>query len=88
VAYAIEALTGARTGEVSALCWRQYDPRCQPLGKLTIECAYDTRSHKVKPTKTERVREAPVHPSLAEVLATWKLSGGPGSSAEYLPPTT
>jgi integrase len=75
VAYAIEFLTGARTGEVSALCWRHYDPKLGPLGRLAIEVAYNTRTHTVKETKTERARQAPVHPTLAKVLATWKLSG-------------
>jgi integrase len=74
VGYALEFLTGMRTGEVSALCWRHYET-AQPLGKLVVEVAYNTRTHEVKATKTERPRKVPVHPTLAKVLATWKLSG-------------
>jgi len=40
-----------------------------------IEVAYNSRLCVEKGTKTERPREVPVHPTLAKVLASWKLSG-------------
>ena len=42
------------------------------LGKLVIEKSYST---KMKGTKTENPREMPVHPTLARILAEWRLSG-------------
>ncbi len=75
VGYALEFLTGARPGEVSALRWRHHDPKVQPLGKLKVEVAYNSRLRREKGTKTERPREVPVHPTLAKVLASWKLAG-------------
>jgi len=40
-----------------------------------IEKSYSTKKRRVKGTKTENPREMPVHPTLAKILATWKLSG-------------
>jgi hypothetical protein len=37
--------------------------------------SYDFKHKRVKDTKTERPREVPVHPTLAKVLAEWKLAG-------------
>jgi integrase len=68
-------LGAMRFGESAALTWRDYDPTCTPLGKLVIEKSYSTKKRKVKGTKTENPREMPVHPTLARILATWKLSG-------------
>jgi integrase len=75
VLYALEFFTGMRCGEAAALPWRAYDPKPEPLGRLLVATSYDTRSRKVKGTKTDQPREVPVHPMLARVLASWKLSG-------------
>jgi integrase len=72
--YAFGLLAGMRPGEASVLRWRHYDPTTQPLGKLTVALAYNTRKHRAKSTKTDAVRSVPVHPALAAMLATWKLS--------------
>jgi len=68
-------LGAMRFGEAAALTWRDYDPTCEPLGKLVIEKSYSTKKRKVKGTKIENPREMPVHPTLARILAEWKLSG-------------
>jgi hypothetical protein len=46
-----------------------YDATLEPLGRLMIATSYDTGR-----TKTEVTRRVPVHPTLAKVLASWKLS--------------
>ena len=73
--YALEFLTGARPSEVSLLTWASYDTETEPLGKLVVAFAYDRRNKKVKSTKTQVTREVPVHPTLAKILAEWKLGG-------------
>lgn len=73
--YAFELLAGMRPGEGAALRWRHYDPTKQPLGKLTVAHAYNTRKNRAKGTKTDTVRSVPVHPTLAAMLAEWKLHG-------------
>src|SRR5262249_30179234 len=75
VAYALEFLTGLRTGEASALKWEDYEPNVEPLGRLHCYASYSTEHDAVKQTKTEAPKEIPVHPVLAKVLASWKLSG-------------
>lgn len=64
VLYALKAIGGLRHGEAAGLTWRQYDATLEPLGALTLER-----------TKTQVPRRVPVHPTLARVLAEWKLSG-------------
>ena len=68
-------LGAMRFGEAAALTWRDYDAASSPLGKLVIEKSYSTKKRKVKGTKTDNPREMPVHPTLARILAAWKLSG-------------
>ena len=68
-------LGAMRFCDAAALTWRDYDPTCTPLGKLVIEKSYRTKKRKAKGTKTENPREMPVHPTLARILAEWKLSG-------------
>lgn len=63
VLYALKFFTG-RHSEVSGLTWEQYDPVTKPLGSLAID-----------KTKTDVPRLIPVHPTLAKVLASWKLFG-------------
>jgi len=64
VLYALKGLAGLRHGEAASLRWRQYDRTLEPLGGLSLER-----------TKTDVPRRAPVHPTLARVLAQWKLAG-------------
>lgn len=73
--YALELLAGVRTGEAAALRWRHYDAAIEPLGRLTIALAYNTRKNKQKTTKTDAVKRVPVHPVLAAILGEWKLGG-------------
>lgn len=68
--YAIEGLAGLRHGEMAGLRWKAYLPKLEPLGKLVISRSYDKEG-----TKTKVTREVPVHPTLAAMLAEWKLSG-------------
>ncbi len=75
VVYGILLLAGVRFGEASALRWRHYDPSQEPLGRLLVEGAYSVKKRKETSTKTENPRAVPVHPTLARVLAEWKLSG-------------
>lgn len=73
--YAFGLLSGTRPGEVGALTWRQYDATTEPLGRLLIATAYVAKRGDVGRTKTRAVRNVPVHPTLAAMLAEWRLSG-------------
>lgn len=64
VLYALKALAGVRHSEAAGLTWRQYDPTLDPLGRVALER-----------TKTQVPRSVPVHPTLARLLAEWKLAG-------------
>jgi integrase len=75
VLYALEFLGAMRFGEAAALTWSDYDPASSPLGKLVIERSYSSKARRVKETKTDNPREMPVHPTLARILAAWKLGG-------------
>ena len=75
VAYAILFLAGLRRGELVVLRWRDWDPTRDPLGCLTVARAMKAVKKVEGPTKTLAVREVPVHPTLAAVLAEWKLGG-------------
>jgi integrase len=75
IVYALELLAGVRPGEGAALHWRSYDPTKKPLGRLLVATSYNTRKDREKSTKTGSVRHVPVHPTLAAMLAEWKLSG-------------
>lgn len=75
VAYALEFLTGLRTGQVSALRWSDYDGDIEPLGRITSSLSWSSRHKKEKATKTGVTHEVPVHRTLAKVLAQWKLAG-------------
>jgi integrase len=69
VFYALEALAGLRLGEAAGLRWMHYDPAAEPLGRLTITTSYDKGR-----TKTRRARHVPVHPTLAAMLAEWRMA--------------
>jgi len=72
VLYALEGLAGLRHGEAAGLRWRHLESDAKPLGRLTIATSYDRGR-----TKTSTPRLVPVHPTLAAVLAAWKLEGWP-----------
>jgi integrase len=74
VLYALKALAGLRHGEAAALRWRHYDAAAEPLGRLTVAVSYDSTRGEEKGTKTGTTRAVPVHPTLAKVLAAWRLS--------------
>ncbi len=72
--YGFGVLAGMRPGEIAALRWR-HTPEMEPLGRMTVAHAYNTRKNRAKGTKTNSVRYVPVHPTLAAMLAEWRLSG-------------
>lgn len=75
VYYALGFLTGQRPGQVSALRWGDYEPAHEPLGRLASSESWDSKRKRVKSTKTGAEHLVPVHPVLAKLLATWKLTG-------------
>ena len=75
VFYAFMLLGGLRPGEIAVLRWRNLDASVEPLGKLTVSLALNTRKMSIKGTKTGAVRHVPTHATLAAMLAEWKLSG-------------
>jgi integrase len=76
VIYAVEFLAGVRANELTPRRWTDYDTAIEPLGKLTVATSYNLKK-KVEnaTTKTGVTRQVPVHPTLAKILAEWKLSG-------------
>ena len=44
---------------------------------MVVALSYNTRKRTEKATKTEQPRMVPVHPTLAKILAEWKLGGWP-----------
>lgn len=69
---AIGGLAGMRLGEIGGLRWQDMDPDAEPLGRFTV-----ARSYGKKTTKTKKIRLTPIHPTLAAILAEWKLGGWP-----------
>jgi len=61
---ALKALAALRHSEAAHLRWNQYDEAAEPLGRICLG-----------KTKTNVPREIPVHPTLAAILAQWKLTG-------------
>lgn len=72
VFYGLQGIGGLRNGEAAGLRWRHYKPEMKPLGQLVIATSYDKGR-----TKTGQTRLLPVHPTLAALLAEWKLHGWP-----------
>jgi integrase len=64
VFYGLQGLGGLRSGEAARLRWRDYEPDLEPLGRLSV-----------LKTKTGVPRQVPAHPTLASMLAEWKLGG-------------
>jgi integrase len=79
--YALQGVAGLRPGEAAPLRWSHYETDLQPLGRLLI-----ANSNKRLRTKTGAVRHVPVHPTLARMLAEWKLRGWPAMMGR--PPTS
>jgi integrase len=69
--YALLGLGMLRTGEAAGLRWGKVEP-AEPLARIVIDTSYDKGR-----TKTEAARWMPAHPTLAAVLAEWRLSGWP-----------
>lgn len=72
VLYALEGLAALRHGEAAGLRWRHIDTAREGLGAIRVATSYDSGR-----TKTERPREMPIHPVLAEMLASWRSIGWP-----------
>src|SRR5581483_8893881 len=69
-------LAGVRWGEMAALRWREYETQFRGhLGRFVVARSFDHRNRRIKPVKTEVPRWVPVHPTLAKMLAEWKLGG-------------
>lgn len=76
VMYALKAIAGLRHAEAAALHWRHLDRDREPLASLLVANVFDNDTRQERAgTKTEVSRRVPVHPTLAALLATWKLSG-------------
>lgn len=73
--YGFGLLAGLRPGEIGALRWRHYDAAAEPLGRLQVALSYSSKRGLVKSTKTETSKTIPVHPTLAAMIAEWRLSG-------------
>jgi hypothetical protein len=76
--YALQGVAGLRPGEAAPLRWSHYEPDLKPLGRLLI-----ANSNKRLRTKTGAVRQVPVHPTLAKMLAEWKLHGWPAMMGRH-----
>jgi len=72
VHYALKGIAALREGEADGLRWRHFEQDHRPLGRLVIATSYNKGR-----TKTGQTRYMPVHPSLAAMLAEWKLKGWP-----------
>ena len=69
-------LAGVRWGEMAALRWREFETEFRShLGRLVIARSFEHRTRRIKAVKTEVPRWVPVHPTLAKILAEWKLGG-------------
>jgi integrase len=76
VLYALEFLTGLRTGEAAARRWCDCEPTyLGRLGRLTAATAYNTRFRLLKSKKTRVEKWIPVHPALAAILELWQAEG-------------
>ncbi len=75
VLYALEFLTGMRTGEAAVRRWKDWNADEKPLGMLVDASAWSTRHHIEKQTKTKVTRWLPVHPELDKLLRAWKRKG-------------
>jgi integrase len=67
--------TGQRIGEALDRRWRDIDPVMEPLAKLLVSSSWHSKKKVSKATKTEAPRAVPVHRTLAQLLARWRLAG-------------
>jgi integrase len=74
--YVLQGVGGMRHGEAAALTWRHWQPR-EPLGELFIARGGKPKKDGKGRTKTRKPRYMAVHPTLAAMLAEWRLSGWP-----------
>jgi integrase len=73
--YALMGLAFLRTGEAAGLRWKKLE-QAEPLGRLVANASYDlgTKTSYDGPAAGDE-RWVPVHPTLAAILAEWKLAG-------------
>lgn len=76
VYYALQLLGGMRPSEAAGRRWRDLDSGAEPLAHLLVH-TQATRGEDDRGTKTGDVREVPVHPTLAKILAQWRMTGFP-----------
>lgn len=70
VLYALEGIAAMRHGEAAGLLWRNVQAELQPLGMLFVANNYE---HPLP--KGDVCRPVPTHPTLAAILAEWRLHG-------------
>jgi integrase len=66
--YALLGIGMLRTGEAAGLRWSKIEPAA-PLSRIVIDASYNGA------TKTDTARHVPAHPTLAGILAEWRLAG-------------
>jgi integrase len=93
--YSLLFLGGLRAGDAAALRWRAIDSAVEPLGRLVVAASFNRKKKRETSVKSEQPREVPIHPTLARVLAAWKLGGWaqlmgsqPGPEDLVVPATT
>lgn len=70
VLYALQGIAGLRLGEAMGLRWRWCATPAEPMPMIYVAYSYG-RAY----PKGGKCRPVPVHPTLAAILAQWKLSG-------------
>lgn len=76
VYYALGLLAGMRSSEIAGLHWRDVDLTRRPLGcvRVATQASRDLSTAE-RATKTEEIRDVPIHPLLGRILAEWRLGG-------------
>jgi integrase len=75
VFYCLEGLAGLRSGEAAGRRWRDLDWDSPGLASLRVSSQYQDQPLKTSSGDDSKERLVPVHPDLAVVLRSWKLSG-------------
>lgn len=73
--FAILFLTGIRVGELGALKMSDLDTSAVPLWRLNVLHSFSCKNKVTTLTKTQVLREVPIHPTLQELLSQWLKSG-------------